>query len=68
METTTTKPEKKSRPRKVFGRVRVMAGGKAVTVNLTKTALIVRPLHARRTYSLPLERAAILAMANAPLT
>lgn len=59
--------KKNKRPRTVFGRVRVDASGKLLTVSLSKTHLIVRPLHARRTYRWKLTQAVLHIMANAPL-
>jgi hypothetical protein len=67
METTTNEPEKKSRPRKVFGKMRVETGGKPVTIQLTKKEIVVRPLHARRSYRMPVGRLVMHVMANAPL-
>jgi hypothetical protein len=66
--------ERRKKPRKVFGRVRVTTteeqnhGGAPyrLTVTMNQKELIVRPFRSRRAYKLKLERVALLVMAEAP--
>lgn len=67
MANPSTEPAKQARPRRVFGRVRTEAGGKTVMVILGKEEIVVRPLHARRSYRMPVGKLAMHVMANSTL-